>query len=145
MDPLDRIRNGFAIGNGSHSHFYVACGSRHETSMIPKALKFATLKKKMAPIPPHRVDAAAVVPGDIPAKCLQIIAKFKEQKPELKGVGFSGQVQAGGATIIKAENGSPCIWKGAPHGSPGNVIRFIYNRGDDYMTLLFPNKRTKFI
>ena len=53
MDPLDRIRNGFANGSPTHSHFYVACGSRHESSMIPKALKFATLQKKMAPIPPH--------------------------------------------------------------------------------------------
>ena len=53
MDPLDRIRNGFANGCCTHSHFYVACGSRHESSMIPKALKFATLQKKMAPIPPH--------------------------------------------------------------------------------------------
>ena len=26
------------------SHFYAACTSRHESSMIPKALKFATLK-----------------------------------------------------------------------------------------------------
>ena len=53
MDPLDRIRNGFANGPCPHSHFYVACGSRHESSMIPKALKIATLEKKMAPIPPH--------------------------------------------------------------------------------------------
>ena len=53
MDPLDRIRNGFANGYPTHSHFYVACGSRHESSMIPKALKFATVQKKMAPIPPH--------------------------------------------------------------------------------------------
>ena len=53
MDPLDRIRNGFANGCSAHSHFYVACGSRHESSMIPKALKFATMQKKMAPIPPH--------------------------------------------------------------------------------------------
>ena len=53
MDPLDRIRNGFVHGCCTHSHFYVACGSRHESSMIPKALKFATLQKKMAPIPPH--------------------------------------------------------------------------------------------
>ena len=52
MDPLDRIRNGFVNGRYAHSHFYVACGSRHESSMIPKALKFATLQKKMAPIPP---------------------------------------------------------------------------------------------
>ena len=36
-----------------HSHFYAICTSRHESSMIPKALKFATLQKKMAPIPPH--------------------------------------------------------------------------------------------
>ena len=51
MDPLDRIRNGFANGRYAHSHFYVACTSRHESSMIPKALKIATLQKKMAPIP----------------------------------------------------------------------------------------------
>ena len=43
MDPLDRIRNGFANPAPPDSHFYVACGSRHESSMIPKALKFATL------------------------------------------------------------------------------------------------------
>ena len=53
MDPLDRIRNGFANGYTTHSHFHVACDSRHEPSMIPEALKFATLQKKMAPIPPH--------------------------------------------------------------------------------------------
>ena len=59
MDPSRSIRNGFAHGNAinqtmhSHSHFYAAWTSRHESSMIPKALKFATLQKKMAPIPPH--------------------------------------------------------------------------------------------
>ena len=53
MDPLDPIRNGFAHGRGSHSHFYTVCSTRHEPSMIPKALKIATLQKKMAPIPPH--------------------------------------------------------------------------------------------
>ena len=53
MDPRRSIRNGFAHGRGSHSHFYAAWTSRHESSMIPKALKIATLQKKMAPIPPH--------------------------------------------------------------------------------------------
>ena len=53
MDPENCIRNGFANGNGSHSHFYAACNSRHEPSTIPKALKIATLQKKMAPIPLH--------------------------------------------------------------------------------------------
>ena len=53
MAPLISIRNGFANGSPTHSHFYAACSSRHESSMIPKALKFATLQKKMAPIPPH--------------------------------------------------------------------------------------------
>ena len=53
MDPLNPIRNGFVHGNGSHSHFYAAWTSRHQSSMIPKALKFATLQKKNAPIPPH--------------------------------------------------------------------------------------------
>ena len=53
MDPRRCIRNGFANGSPTHSHFYAACTSRHEPSMIPKALKFATLHKKMAPIPPH--------------------------------------------------------------------------------------------
>ena len=55
MDPRRCIRNGFVHGDvhGSHSHFYAACTSRHQPSMIPKALKFATLQKKMAPIPPH--------------------------------------------------------------------------------------------
>ena len=38
---------------GPHSRFYAACTPRHESSMIPKALKFATLQKKNAPIPPH--------------------------------------------------------------------------------------------
>ena len=53
MNPRSCIRNGFVHGDGPHSHFYAACSSRHESSMIPKALKFATLQKKMAPIPPH--------------------------------------------------------------------------------------------
>ena len=53
MDPRRCIRNEFAHGCCTHSHFYVAWGSRHESSMIPTALKFATLQKKMAPIPPH--------------------------------------------------------------------------------------------
>ena len=53
MDPLRSIRNGFANGGAPHSHFYAAWTSRHESSMIPKALKIATLQKKMAPIPPH--------------------------------------------------------------------------------------------
>ena len=53
LDPRNSIRNGFANGPPAHSHFDVACGSRHQSSMVPKALKFATLQKKMAPIPPH--------------------------------------------------------------------------------------------
>ena len=53
MDPRRCIRNGFVNGCSTHSHFYAACTSRHEPSMIPNALKFATLQKKMAPIPPH--------------------------------------------------------------------------------------------
>ena len=53
MDLLNPIRNGFANGPPAHSHFYAAWTSRHEPSMIPKALKIATLQKKMAPIPPH--------------------------------------------------------------------------------------------
>ena len=53
MDPENCIRNGFANGCSTHSHFCAACNSRHEPSMIPKALKIATLQKKMAPIPPH--------------------------------------------------------------------------------------------
>ena len=53
MYPRRCIRNGFANGGVPHSHVYAACTSRHESSMIPKALKFATLQKKMAPIPPH--------------------------------------------------------------------------------------------
>ena len=53
MDPLDRIRNVFANGAPPHSHFYAVCSTRHESSMIPNALKFATLQKKMPPIPPH--------------------------------------------------------------------------------------------
>ena len=38
-----------AAVDGPHSHFYAAWTSRHEPSMIPKALKFANLQKKMAP------------------------------------------------------------------------------------------------
>ena len=53
MAPRRSIRNGFANGAPPHSHFYAAWTSRHESSMIPKALKIATLQKKMAPIPPH--------------------------------------------------------------------------------------------
>ena len=53
MDPLNPIRNGFVHGRGSHSHFYAACTSRHESSMIPKALKFATLQKKWPPYISH--------------------------------------------------------------------------------------------
>ena len=53
MDPLRSIRNGFVNGCSTHSRFYAAWTSRHQSSMIPKALKIATLQKKMAPIPPH--------------------------------------------------------------------------------------------
>ena len=53
MNPTRSIRNGFANPCGAHSHFYAACTSSHEPSLIPKALKIATLQKKMAPIPPH--------------------------------------------------------------------------------------------
>ena len=53
MDPRRCIRNGFVNGCSTHSHFYAACTSGHESSMVPKALKIATLQKKMAPIPPH--------------------------------------------------------------------------------------------
>ena len=42
MDPENCIRNGFANGYPTHSHFYAACNSRHESSTIPKALKIAT-------------------------------------------------------------------------------------------------------
>ena len=53
MDPLRCIRNGFVNPYSMDSHFYAVCTSRHESSMIPKALKIATLQKKNAPIPPH--------------------------------------------------------------------------------------------
>ena len=53
MDPRRCIRNGFGNPSPTDSHFYAACTSRHESSMISKALKIATLQKKMAPIPPH--------------------------------------------------------------------------------------------
>ena len=53
MDPRSCIRNEFVHGYITHAPFYAACSSRHESSMIPKALKIATLQKKMAPIPPH--------------------------------------------------------------------------------------------
>ena len=52
MDPLRCIRNGF-VNPAPDSHFYAACTSRHESSMIPKALKFATLQKKWPPYIPH--------------------------------------------------------------------------------------------
>ena len=52
MDPRRSIRNGFINPSPMDCHFYAAWTSRHESSMIPKALKFATLQKKMAPIPP---------------------------------------------------------------------------------------------
>ena len=46
------------VGAGSSTReldkkFYAACTSGHESSMIPKALKIATLEKKMGPKPPH--------------------------------------------------------------------------------------------
>ena len=53
MDPRRSIRNGFINPSPMDSHFYAAWTSRHESSMIPKAVKIATLQKKMAPIPPH--------------------------------------------------------------------------------------------
>ena len=53
MDPLSSIRNGFVHGDGPHSHFHAAWTSRHQSSMIPKALKFATLQKKWPPYIPH--------------------------------------------------------------------------------------------
>ena len=43
MDPRSCIRNGFANGTPSHFHFYAVCSTRHESSMIPKALKIATV------------------------------------------------------------------------------------------------------
>ena len=52
MEPRSSIRNGFANGSPTHSHFYAAWNSRHESSMIPKALKFATLQKKWPPYIP---------------------------------------------------------------------------------------------
>ena len=61
MDPRRSIRNGFANGYPTHSHFYAAWTSRHESSMIPKALKIATLQKKMAPIPPQYSTAGGAV------------------------------------------------------------------------------------
>ena len=53
MDPRRYIRNGFVNPSPMDSHFYAVCTSRHEPSMIPKALKIATMQKKMPPIPPH--------------------------------------------------------------------------------------------
>ena len=40
----------------------VAVSFRHEPSMIPKALKIATLQKKMPPIPPHTCDLIFMLP-----------------------------------------------------------------------------------
>ena len=53
MDPLRSIRNGFVNPAPPDSHFYAAWTSRHQSSMIPKALKFATLQKKWPPYIPH--------------------------------------------------------------------------------------------
>ena len=53
MDPRRCIRNEFVNPSPMDSHFYAACTSRHESSMIPKALKFATLQKKWPPYIPH--------------------------------------------------------------------------------------------
>ena len=53
MDPLIYIRNGFVNPSPMDSHFYAAWTSRHQSSMIPKALKFATLQKKWPPYIPH--------------------------------------------------------------------------------------------
>ena len=53
MDPRRCIRHGFVNPSPMDSHFYAACNSRHESSMIPKALKFATLQKKWPPYIPH--------------------------------------------------------------------------------------------
>ena len=53
MDPLRSIRNGFVNPSPMDSHFYAAWTSRHQSSMIPKALKFATLQKKWPPYIPH--------------------------------------------------------------------------------------------
>ena len=56
MDPRNSIRNGFANGCCTHCHFYAAWSSMHESSKIPKALKFATLQKKWPPyIPIHKL------------------------------------------------------------------------------------------
>ena len=53
MAPLISIRNGFANGYPTHSHFYAAWTSGHESSMIPKALKIATLQKEWPPYIPR--------------------------------------------------------------------------------------------
>ena len=53
MDPRRCIRNEFVNPSPMDSHFYAACTSRHQSSMIPKALKFATLQKKWPPYIPH--------------------------------------------------------------------------------------------
>ena len=70
MDPLNPIRNGFANWGRPHSHFRVAWGSRHESSMVPKALKIATLQKKMAPIPPHTYRLSAALAERRPARTI---------------------------------------------------------------------------
>ena len=69
MDPLRCIRNGFANGSPTHSHFYAACTSRHEPSMIPKALKFATLQKKNARIPPQTYQVSILLSAVTQNKC----------------------------------------------------------------------------
>ena len=61
MDPGSCIRDGFANGAPTHSHFYAACNSRHEPSMIPKALKIATLQKKLATL--HFCQCSAKTSG----------------------------------------------------------------------------------
>ena len=53
MEPRSSIRNGFVNPYSMDSHSYAAWNSRHESSMIPKALKIATLRKKWPPYIPH--------------------------------------------------------------------------------------------
>ena len=64
MDPLRSIRNGFAHGRCAHSHFYAAWTSRHQSSMIPKALDATRYFTRHFVVPKlHDHQKIVLVPG----------------------------------------------------------------------------------
>ena len=57
MDPLDRIRNVFANPSPMDSHFYVACGSRHESALNDsQSAQIRHPAEEMAPIHPPYIS-----------------------------------------------------------------------------------------